>query len=465
MEPIPGNVFPRVLDRALPVVDHAEGTWIYDESGNRFLDCSGGAMVVNIGHGREAVARAVYNQIRSHHYIHPSMFTSPVVESLAEALTGHAPDAINRFYFLSSGSEANEAAIKLARQVHLAEGRPERFRLVARWKSYHGLTLGALSAMSRSNFCVPFAPMLTDTVHIPPPYCLRCAYGLTYPACDLRCAQALGETFENMGAETVSAFLAETVSGGTLAAYPPPDGYWPRIREICDQYGVLLILDEVMCGMGRTGTWCACEQYDVVPDMLTLGKGLGGGVIAISALGLQAKHFKTVRSSGFVHGGTFTHHPPAAAAGLATVKILEAEDLVARVARLGPWLGHLLRERLADHPNVADVRGVGFMWGIEIVRDRNGNVPFARGGKGRRTALAGVVRPPGAGVQIHRPGRQRRRRAPAGPAVCDAQSRYEPGGGHRPGNPGRAIGVTAAGQVKADCKTLTHRLWAMDSGR
>ena len=380
MDKIPGNVFPRVLKAPLPAAGKARGAWIEDAAGNRYLDASGGAVVVNVGHGREEIARAVHDQILQYHYVHPTMMTTPVVEALAARLAVHAPAGIGRFYFLSSGSEAVEAAIKLARQVQMARGRPQRFRLVARWKSYHGLTLGALSAMGRTAFRVPYAPMLADAVHIPPPYCLRCSYGLAYPSCEIRCALALEETIENLGPETVSAFLAETVSGGTLAAYPPVKGYWRIIRDICDHYEVMLILDEVMCGMGRSGQWFAAQHYGLVPDIVTLGKGLSGGVLALSAVGVREALFERIRQQGgeFVHGGTFTHHPVAAAAGLAVIGILERENLVGRVAEMGGTLEALLKDGLGDHPHVADIRGIGFLWGVELVQDKDSMEPFAR---------------------------------------------------------------------------------------
>lgn len=380
MEKLPGNVFPRILKAPLPAARKARGTWIEDAGGNRYLDASGGAIVVNVGHGREEIARAVYDQILDYHYVHPTMMTTPMVEKLAAALSAHAPAGIDRFYFLSSGSEAVETAIKLARQIQIARDRHQRFRLIARWKSYHGLTLGALSAMGRTAFRTPYAPMLTDAVHIPPPYCLRCSYGLSYPSCEIRCALALEETIENLGPDTVSAFLAETVSGGTLAAYPPVEGYWKIIRDICDHYQVMLILDEVMCGLGRTGKWFAAQHYGVTPDIVTLGKGLAGGALALSAVGVRGEHFESVRhtTGEFVHGGTFTHHPVAAAAGLAVIGILEREGLVARVAQMGNTLEALLKDRLEDHPHVADVRGIGFLWGVELVENKASLAPFAR---------------------------------------------------------------------------------------
>ena len=375
-----GHVFPRRLDPPLPVAVKADGVWIEDQDGNRYLDASGGAIVVNAGHGRKEIAQAVYDQILANDYIHPTMFTTPAAEALANALASHAPEGVDRFYFLSGGAEAVEAAIKLARQIHLANRRPEKFRLISRWKSYHGLTLGALSAMGRTSFRTPYAPMLSDAVHIPPPYCLRCSYGLIFPDCRLRCALALEETILNVGPETVSAFLAETVSGGTLAAYPPPTGYLETIRRICDAYDVLLILDEVMCGMGRTGRWFACQHDDVVPDLVTLGKGLAGGTVPLSAVGVKGAHFDAVcaNGSGFTHGGTFSHHGVAAAAGLALVQILERERLVERVSEFGEVLGKTLNNRLRDLAWVGDIRGVGFLWGIELVKDKASKTPFPR---------------------------------------------------------------------------------------
>ena len=372
-------VFGRAREGALPKVRKAEGLWIEDDRGNRYLNASGGAAVTNVGHGRREIAEALHQQVLQHDYIHPTAFVSPVVEELAAALASRAPQGIERFYFLSGGGEAVEASIKMARQIHLANGRPERIRLISRWKSYHGMSLGALSAMGRTAFREPFTPLLGDVVHIPPPYCLRCSYGLTYPGCRLRCALALDETIQNIGPNVVSAFIAETVSGATLGVYPPPSGYWKAIREICDQYSVLLIHDEVMCGLGRTGRWFASEHYDISPDIVTLGKGLGGGAIALSSAGLQAAHFEALQSAGgFVHGGTYSHHPVAAAVGLATLNILEKENLIERAERVGKVLGDKLRKKLSGFAHVAEVRGLGMFWGVELVKDKDTLRPFPR---------------------------------------------------------------------------------------
>lgn len=377
------HVFPRVMERRLATAANSRGVWIEDDQGRRFLDASGGAIVVNVGHGRREIAQAVFDQLLQCHYVHPTMFDTAPVARLAAALAACAPQGVDRFYFLSTGSEAVETAIKLARHIHLAGGSPQRFRLISRWKSYHGLTLGALSAMGRTAFRTPYAPMLSEVVHIPPPYCLRCSFGLKHPQCGIRCALALAEAIENVGPGVVSAFLAETVSGGTLAAYPPPPEYWPLIRTICDRYNVLLILDEVLCGMGRTGRWFACQHYGVVPDIITLGKGLSGGALPLSAVGVQKTHYEAIvqADAPFVHGGTFSHHPVTAAAGLAVMGILEREKLVQRVERMGVILGRRLRQALADHPCVADVRGLGFLWGVEVVADKRSNRPFPRAEK------------------------------------------------------------------------------------
>ena len=383
MTPIPGAVFPRVLDKQLPLAQRSQGVWIETADGRRFLDASGGAVVVNVGHGREEIARAVFEQLRTLSYVHPTMFTTSPLEGLAAALTAHTPAGLNRFYFMSSGSEAVETAIKLARQIQAARGNPDRQLLVSRWKSYHGLTMGALAAAGRTSFRLPFYPMLRDAVHIPPPYCLRCSYGLTYPACRLRCALALDETIQNLGPSAVSAFIGETVGGASIAVCPPPEGYWPLVREICDRHRVLLILDEVMCGMGRTGKWFAAEHYNVVPDIMVLGKGLSGGTLALSAAATSSDHMETVRrnAGSFAHGGTFSHNGIACAAGLAAVKILEREALVERAAQVGRRIGQRLHEALADSPHVGDIRGIGMMWGVEFVRDKQSLAPFPRSEK------------------------------------------------------------------------------------
>lgn len=332
------------------------------------------------GHGRAEVIQAIQRQVEQCYYLHGSLFTSDALEELASRLAQHTPEGLDKFYFMSSGSEAVETAIKLARQIHLEAGRAQRAKLISRWKSYHGLTLGALAASGRTYFREPFDPLLSEVIHIPPPYCLRCSYGLTFPHCGLRCAMALEETILNLGANTVSAFLAETVSGATLGICPPPPGYWSLIREICNRHGVLLIADEVMAGMGRTGRWFACDHWGLVPDLMTVGKGLSSGAIPLSAVATKAEYMEIIRngSGNFVHGGTFSHHVVGAAAGLAVVDLMEKEDLVARSAEMGTYLGERLADVFSPSPHVLDIRGIGLMWGVELGEEKSGLKPFPR---------------------------------------------------------------------------------------
>jgi len=373
------HVFHRRLDRTLPVAIRAQGVWIYDAHGRKYLDASGGPICVSVGHGRSVVADAISRQARTVDYVHGTMFTTETLEELARRLALHAPAGINRFYFCSSGSEAVETAMKLARQIQAARGEAGRFRVISRWHAYHGSTLGALSVTGKPGMRDPFLPMLPPAIHIPPPYCLRCHYRLTYPACGMRCAHALEDAIRLEGSRTISAFLAETVLGATIGAVAPPPEYYGVVADICRRYGVLLILDEVMCGMGRTGKWFAAEHYGVEPDMMVLGKGLSGGYAALSAVGCREEHLDLLLKSpgNFIHGHTFSHHAVAAAAGLAVLDILEAEKLVQRAYDLGTYLGGILAP-LNSHPHVAEVRGIGMMWAVEFVKEKDAQKPFPR---------------------------------------------------------------------------------------
>ncbi|HSO66608.1 MAG TPA: aspartate aminotransferase family protein [Desulfatirhabdiaceae bacterium] len=373
------NVFTRKLDRNLPVAVKAEGVWITDASGKRYLDASGGPICVNVGHGRAEVADAMAKQARNLAYVHGTMFTSGPVEELARRLSIHADRGLNRFYFLSSGSEAVEASIKLARQIHIASGNSSRHRVISRWQSYHGATLGALSVTGKPSMRDPFLPMIPSSIHIPPPYCLRCHYGLAYPSCGIRCATALEDTILLEGKNTISAFVAETIGGATIGAMVPPVEYYPLIETICRKHGVILILDEVMSGMGRTGRWFGMHHYAVNPDIITLGKGLNGGYAALSAVGCREEHVRLIRekSGNFVHGHTFSHHAVGAAAALAVVGILEREQLVEQADLRGQYLKNRLL-RLKNHPNIGDIRGIGLMRAIEFVMDKQNMTPFPR---------------------------------------------------------------------------------------
>lgn len=373
------NVFTRKLDRVLPMAVRAKGVWVMDESGKRYLDASGGPICVNVGHGRKEVADAMAKQAQNLAYVHGTMFTSGPVEELARRLSVHAGRGIDRFYFLSSGSEAVEAAIKLARQIHVASGNPSRYRVISRWLSYHGATLGALSVTGKPSMRDPFLPMIPSAIHIPPPYCLRCHYDLVYPGCKIRCATALEDTILMEGRDSISAFVAESIGGATIGAMVPPVEYYPLIEKICRKHGVILILDEVMSGMGRSGKWFGMHHYSVNPDIITLGKGLNGGYAALSAVGCREEHVRLIRekSGNFVHGHTFSHHAVGAAAALAVVDILEREQLVQQADLRGQYLEKRL-SRLKDHPNVGDIRGIGLMRAIEFVMDKDTLTPFPR---------------------------------------------------------------------------------------
>jgi hypothetical protein len=372
------HVFTRRMAHPHPLAARGEGVILWDGEGCRIVDACGGAVVVNVGHGVAEIAQAMAVQAAAVAYVHPTAFTTEVLERYSHDLARLMPLTDPRFYYLTSGSEGIEAAIKFARQLQIARGEPTRDRVIARWGSYHGATLGALAVTGKPKMRAPFAPLFRDQPHIPPPYCYRCPFDTTYPRCDLACASALETEIRRQGVGRVCAFLAEPVGGATLGAVVPPEGYWPRIREICDRYGVLLIADEVMTGFGRTGRWFAVEHFDARPDGMVLGKGATGGYFPLSILAVEGQDVETVRRAhgDFNHGGTFSHHPVGAAVAQATLDYLRGHDLVATAAERGAILGQRLRAALGDLPCVGDVRGLGMMWGVEFVADRETRAPF-----------------------------------------------------------------------------------------
>jgi adenosylmethionine-8-amino-7-oxononanoate aminotransferase len=371
-------VFYRRLGHAYPVIERGEGLYLYDVQGRRYLDASGGPLVVNIGHGVPSVAAALSAQAARIAYVHGSLFTTEALETYSRRLAGRVPVADPRFYYLTSGAEAVEAAVKFARQLQVARGEPRRDRVISRWGSYHGATLGTLALSGKPSMRNLYAPMFQEMPHIEPPYCYRCAFHTVYPACDLACARQLETEILRQGPGRVAAFLAEPVGGATLGAIVPPDGYWPLVREICERHGLLLIADEVLTGFGRTGTWFAVEQFGIRPDVLVMGKGATGGYFPLSIAAVRSEDIETLRRAqgDFNHGGTFSHHAVGAAAALATLDYLETHDLVARAARLGEKLGQTLRAALESSPTVGDVRGIGMVWAVELVADRRTREPF-----------------------------------------------------------------------------------------
>jgi adenosylmethionine-8-amino-7-oxononanoate aminotransferase len=373
-----GHVFYRRMHYARPMIEWAEGVYLFDADDRRYIDASGGPVLVNIGHGVDQVVDAIAEQARRAAYVHATMFTSQAIENYSSALAEVTPLPDPRFFYLCSGSEATETAIKFARQVQVDRGEGGRYLIIGRWRSYHGTTLGALAVSGRPGLRSLYLPMMSDMPHIPPPYCYRCPFDLEYGKCGIRCAMALEDQIKILGADTVAAFIAEPISGASLAAAVPPSEYWPLIREICDHYGVLLIDDEVMTGFGRAGHWFAIETWGVTPDVLTMAKGAAGGYWPLSITAVKRDHVEVIgeQRGDFVHGGTFSHHAVGAAAGLATLHFIQQNDLIAASASKGERLKAKLQAALGDHPYVGDIRGQGLMLGLEFVANRATKEPF-----------------------------------------------------------------------------------------
>lgn len=373
------HVFHRNARAEPPVAVAGDGPYLLDRAGRRYLDASGGAAVSCLGHGHPAVIEAIKQQADRLAYAHTAFFSSEPAEQLADWLVQAAGRNFERVYFVSGGSEGIEAALKLARQYFVESGQPSRAHFVGRRQSYHGNTLGALAVGGNVWRRAQFAPLLIDVEHIAPCYAYRDRKeGESEEEYGQRVAGELEETIEQLGPGKVIAFVAETVVGATLGAVPAVPGYFRRIREICDRYGVLLILDEVMCGMGRTGTLFAYEQEGVVPDMVVIAKGLGGGYQPIGAVMVSRKIFDAIRggSGFFQHGHTYLGHPIACAAALAVQRTVREERLLANVQRQGAVLRAALEARLSDHPNVGDIRGRGLFLGVELVADRGTKATF-----------------------------------------------------------------------------------------
>jgi adenosylmethionine-8-amino-7-oxononanoate aminotransferase len=373
------KVFHRSLRGTPPIAIGGTGVYVIGEDGRRYLDASGGAAVSCLGHGHARIQEAMKRQIDALAYAHSSFFTTEAAEALAEALVARAPGDLGHAYFVSGGSEAVEAALKMARQYFLEIGQPARRRFISRRMSYHGNTLGALAAGGNAWRREPFAPLLTDVAHISPCFAYRFRReGEREDEFGRRVANELEAEMERLGPETVAAFIAEPVVGATLGAVPAVPGYFARIREICDRHGALLIFDEVMCGMGRTGTLHACEQESVAPDLMTIAKGLGAGYAPIGAVLVSDRIYRAFKdgSGFFQHGHTYSAHPVACAAALEVQRVLAEEGLLKNVVALGALLSRALQDRFGDHPSVGDIRGRGLFQAIELVRDRATKEPF-----------------------------------------------------------------------------------------
>ncbi len=373
-------LFPRNFKKDYPVAIRGEGCWIHAADGKRYLDAAGQAAVVNIGHGVPEIGRAMAAQASQIAFAHTSQFHSEVAERLAARLLALAPPSFRnggRVYLVSGGSEATETAIKLARQYHLECGDTPRYRVLSRRQSYHGSTLGAMTVSGNVGRRLPYLPLMPEWGHIAPCFCSRCPFDLRYPGCLLACADDLETQLRETGAHDAAAFLFEPVVGATLGAAVPPADYAARIAEICRRHGLLLIADEVMTGLGRTGKPFAVEHWGLEPDLITVGKGIGGGYAPLGAVLVGPRVVAAFeRGSGaFAHGFTYQAHPVAAAAGNAVLDYLETHRLFDRVAPAAASLRAALAP-LESHPHVAEVRGLGLLIGIEFVRDKAARAPF-----------------------------------------------------------------------------------------
>jgi adenosylmethionine-8-amino-7-oxononanoate aminotransferase len=376
------SLFSRNFRKIYPVAVRGEGCWIVDAAGRRFLDASGQAAVINVGHGVKEITAAMAQQSAKLAFAHTSQFHTEPAEKLAARLLAMAPPNFRRggrVYFTSGGSEATETAIKLSRQYFLEKGEAQRYRVLSRLQSYHGSTLGAMSLSGNQARKAPYQPLLADWGHAAPCFCYHCPFGKTFPDCGIACAEDLDRLLHEDNTHTAAAFIFEPVVGATLGAAVPPHGYAARISEICRAHGILLIADEVMSGIGRTGNAFAIEHWGIAPDMILVGKGIAGGYAPLGAVLVAGNVVETFEqgSGTFQHGFTYQAHPVSMAAGNAVLDYLQSQKLFARVAPAAETLYESLRP-LEVHPNVGEIRGLGLLLGIEFVQDKVRREPFSK---------------------------------------------------------------------------------------
>jgi adenosylmethionine-8-amino-7-oxononanoate aminotransferase len=376
----PGRVFQRSPNLHPPVALRGEGATVWDAAGRAYLDAAGGAIVVNVGHGRRSIAGVMAAQAAEIAFVHGTTFTSEPLEEYAAEVGRLLPMDGPAIYPVSGGSEATETALKLIRAYHLARGETERWIVISRWGSYHGNSLGALDLSGRRPLRRPYEGWLGRFRHVSAAYAYRAgepnANALADPE---ELAAELERTIAAADPESVAAFVAEPIVGATLGAVAPPDGYWPAIADVCRRHGVLLVIDEVMTGFGRTGRWFGSDHWGIRPDILVAAKGATSGYWPFGFAAASEEVYRTVTSAGpFIHGFTFSHSPVGAAVAREVLRILDAEELVAASAAKGDRLLALLHERLDDHPHVGEIRGSGLLVGVELVADRESRAPFPR---------------------------------------------------------------------------------------
>jgi len=365
---------------ALPTVDRGEGVWLIDSRGRRILDGCSGAVVANLGHAHPHVLEAMRRQAQKVTFAYRTQFENEPALAFSRKLVEQLSLGLDRVFLVSGGSEAVETAIKLARSYHYARGDDRRYRIVSRFPSYHGSTLGALAATGYRPLTDGYAMMMVEPNHVTAPTCYHCPFGLAYPECALACAQDLERALEALDPTTVAAFLLEPIGGASTGAIVPPDDYFAKVHEIADRYGIVVIYDEVMTGAGRTGEFCAYQHWQPVarPDIVALSKGLGAGYTPLGAVVCRDELAETVLDAGaFPHGFSYAGNPLSAAVGLAVLEVLENERLIPRAAAAGARLGEALGELAGRHEVVGDVRGKGMLWALELVADRESRTPFA----------------------------------------------------------------------------------------
>ncbi|MBE9521927.1 MAG: aspartate aminotransferase family protein [Proteobacteria bacterium] len=371
------RIFYRSLGKYYPIISHGQGIYLYDTDGKRYIDGSGGAAVVSIGHGVREITEAMIKQAEKGSFVHSSQFTSDSAIAFAERIVSLAPEGLNKIYFLSGGSEAVETAVKMTRQYQVDRGKPEKYKVISRWTSYHGNTLGALALSGHTGRRKYYMPLIQPTPHIVPAYCYRCPFNLDPETCSLECAEDLERTILYEGPDSVSAFLAEPIVGATAGALVPRDGYFQRIRAICDQYDILLIVDEVMTGIGRTGKNFGIDHWEIIPDLIVSSKGLASGYSPIFCVIAREEIHRTIKeaSGAFVHGHTYSQNPLSCAVGLAVLSYIEENQLIPRCAQMGQYLLDRL-QTLRQRKIVGDIRGKGLFAGVEYVRDKETKETF-----------------------------------------------------------------------------------------
>jgi len=372
------HLFPRDLERDFPLAVKGEGVWLWDSDGNRYLDGCSGANVTGIGHGVREIADALAEQAAQIAYVPPQHFLHKKVLQFSDMLIDMAPKGYSRVMLLSGGSEAMENAFKIARQFHVLSGAASKYRIVSRWRGFHGNTLAADAAGGHTLRRSIYMPMLMPVPHIVPSYCYRCPFDKSYPGCSIDCACDLEKTIVQEDPASISAFCAETMVGAAAAALTPVPEYYKLIREICDRYNVLWIADEVMTGVGRTGTFLAIEGWNALPDLVVLAKGLSSGYQPLAAILIHDRVFRVFEEhrAAFIGGHTYNAHPVTASAGIAVLNYIQKHGLMEGVAQKGSLLEKGLRNLAENEPMIGDIRGRGLMWGMEFVKDHSTREPF-----------------------------------------------------------------------------------------